>query len=103
MDYLLNVLTAYERGRKMSKLGFDVDFDVARDNLAIYYGRLGRTIALLEERPDANQNELDAYRKEFSKVGPELMNMMPEDQALINRALYIYPQVSHHLMETYLT
>lgn len=87
----------------MSKLGFDVDFDVARDNLAIYNGRLMRTIIELEKKPDANPNELEAYRKEFARVDSELSNMMPEDQDLINRALYIYPQVSHHLMETYLT
>lgn len=86
----------------MSKPDYDVDFDVARDILADYNGTLANVICLLEERPGANLDELDAYRKEVDRVGRELVHMVRDDQDLINKALYIYAGQSNRLAEKYL-
>lgn len=82
---------------------FDASFDVARDNLAIYSGTLSNVILLLEEKADTNAEELDAYRQELERVNHELHTMRPDDQALVNKANYIYARLSRDLMNDYLS
>ena len=91
-------------------MAYSVDWEVARDIMAVYYGHLLNTVRILEEYPNLSkaglekwrEGELDAFRKEKARIWDELHCMNPDDQDIINKAFFIYSPMAKYLEEEYL-
>lgn len=81
---------------------YTVDFDVAKDCLATYFGALKNTVIMLENLPDADRTEIAALREEKARVRHELNTLSPDDEILISRARFIYPRLVRTLKDDYL-
>lgn len=77
---------------------FNVNFDVAKDNLAILSGLLGTLINESRESGQPDQNEINAFIDLLAQVDDEIMSLNPDDERLINKALYVYGLMIKQLM-----
>lgn len=77
---------------------FNVNFDVAKDNLAILSGLLGTLISESRESSQPDQNEINAFTDLLTQVDDEILSLNPDDEKLINKALYVYGLMIKQLM-----
>lgn len=69
---------------------YNVNFDIAKDNLAVLSGLLGTIINESRDSSQPDQNEINAFSDLLAQVDDEILSLNPDDEKLINKAFYVY-------------
>lgn len=77
---------------------YDVNYDIAKDNLVTLSGLLGSLIRELRQSNQPDQNEINAFSYFSSQVDDEILSLTPDNEKLINKAFYVYGLMIKQLM-----
>lgn len=70
-----------------------VRLEVAIETMMAYVGHLNTEIMKEEEQPTPNQAKIQALQEELDRVSKERKTIMPDDESLIAKAIYVYGHI----------
>ncbi|MCC7528812.1 MAG: hypothetical protein IT342_09835 [Candidatus Melainabacteria bacterium] len=70
-----------------------VQYEVATETMMAYVGHLNTEVMKEQEQPKPNQSKIDALEEQLQIVLNERHAILPDNERLIARAIYVYAPI----------